>query len=71
MVPNTVEGKKRVLSDEDLNALLDRSPSVFTDRTKGWSSTAAEGGEGRFKVYDAPVHEGNDALARMLGEDAE
>ncbi|KAG6816760.1 hypothetical protein H0H87_003155 [Tephrocybe sp. NHM501043] len=86
VVPNTAEGKARVISDEDLDALLDRSPQVFADRGEGWTSSSktagghvdADGipavGEGKktaFAVYRAPIDQGNDALAKMLGEDIE
>jgi ATP-dependent DNA helicase len=81
VVPNTAEGKAGVLSDEDLEMLLDRSPSVFADRGKGWTSTgdALEGSQAAvpvgkktaFAVYEAPVDQGNDALAKMLGEHAD
>jgi ATP-dependent DNA helicase len=37
VVPNTMEGKMNVLSDEDLNLLLDRSPEVFEGRGEGWA----------------------------------
>lgn len=77
VVPNTSEGKANVLTDADLNSLLDRSPEVFTDRGKGWTSANSSGGtvavesgkKATFAVYEAPVDEGNDALAMMLGED--
>ena len=73
VVPNTAEGKAGVLSDEDLEMLLDRSPEVFVDRGQGWTSKAGTGPEvGKktaFAVYEAPVDQGNDALAKMLGED--
>lgn len=79
VVPNTAEGKAGVLSDEDLEMLLDRSPSVFADRGQGWTSTgdAPEGPQDvvgkktAFAVYEAPVDQGNDALAKMLGEHAD
>ncbi|TFK21697.1 SNF2 family DNA-dependent ATPase [Coprinopsis marcescibilis] len=82
VVPNTQEGKAGVLNDEELNMLLDRSPEVFSDRGKGWTSTAAageslvsktgtvHGKRTAFAVYEAPVEVGNDALAHMFGEDA-
>jgi len=78
VVPNTKEGKRGVLSDEDLDILLDRSPEVFAERVEGWSSRSAgkkevqqvdEGKKAAFAVYEAPVEEGNDALAKMMGED--
>ena len=31
-------GKTEVLSDKDLDVLLDRSPEVFADRVRGWTS---------------------------------
>jgi ATP-dependent DNA helicase len=43
VVPNTKEGKQGVLSDADLDALLDRRPEVFSERRKGWISGAAGG----------------------------
>lgn len=84
VVPNTEAGKTNVISDKDLDMLLDRSPEVFADRTKGWTSSGAQAGvksEGKeskeigkksaFAVYEASADEGNDALANMLGEDIE
>ncbi|KAI0044579.1 hypothetical protein FA95DRAFT_1496832 [Auriscalpium vulgare] len=91
VVPNTEAGKKSVISDSDLDVLLDRSPEVFEDRGVGWTSQTAQaeaagaprkkgkkvrgaGGDGdggAFEVYEAPADEGNDALARMLGEDVD
>ncbi|KAI6021044.1 SNF2 family N-terminal domain-containing protein [Pisolithus marmoratus] len=38
VVPATREGKRGVLSDEDLDMLLDRNEAVFLDRGKGWSA---------------------------------
>lgn len=97
VVPNTKEGKASVLSDKDLDMLLDRSPEVFAGRGKGWTHTTAKpssdsdpspspsatpskrkrgarvaeakGTRAAFAVYDAPVDEGSDALAKMFGED--
>lgn len=89
VVPNTKEGKASVLSDEDLEMLLDRRPEVFADRGKGWTHNTSKvanaespsttpnkktrgakaSARAAFAVYDAPVDEGNDALAKMFGED--
>jgi ATP-dependent DNA helicase len=83
VVPKTREGKRGVLSDRDLGMLLDRSEAVFADRRKGWSSEgqdgtgrgegeAAEGGGGRkaaFAVYEAPMHGGDELVARIMGEE--
>lgn len=76
VVPNTAMGKASVLSDEDLESLLDRRPDVFTNRGLGW---VKEGGDKRedgtrkaaFAVYEAPADEGNDALGMTLGEEIE
>jgi len=70
------KGKASVISDEDLEMLLDRSLEVFSDRRKGWTSEEQKTGVRRdrndentaFAVYEAPAHAGNDALAGMLGE---
>ncbi|KAF8968479.1 SNF2 family N-terminal domain-containing protein [Flammula alnicola] len=90
VVPNTKEGKQGVLSDEDLDVLLDRSPEVFAERGQGWTSGAAQatsdkvvknldvevkhtaigtGKKAAFAVYEAPAQEGNDALAKIMGEE--
>jgi ATP-dependent DNA helicase len=94
VVPSTAAGKRSVISDAELEMLLDRRKEVFEGRGVGWKSGAAaakarantgayNGGAetprrhrradadgGVFEVYEAPVDEGNDALAHMLGEDA-
>lgn len=81
VVPNTKEGKLAVLSDADLDALLDRSPDVFAERGVGWTSAkgagsaavlsaeASAGKKAAFAVYEAPPEEGSDALAKMMGEE--
>ena len=81
VVPSTAAGKASVLSDAELDVLLDRSPEVFTARGKGWTSAgsagAAKGGkkkggrEAAFAVYDAPATQGNDLLAEMLAKGEE
>ncbi|KAL0948242.1 hypothetical protein HGRIS_010840 [Hohenbuehelia grisea] len=38
VVPDTEAGKASVLSDAELDMLLDRSPEVFADRQRGWTS---------------------------------
>ena len=75
MVAETREGKEGVLSGRDLEMLLDRSGAVFTDRRKGWSSergpgVGEEGGKkAAFAVYEAPVHNGNELVAKIMGEE--
>ncbi|KAF9033292.1 hypothetical protein BDZ89DRAFT_1100936 [Hymenopellis radicata] len=71
VVKETSDGATNVISDEDLNTLLDRSPEVFTNRTKGWTSAGQEESLGNkkaaFAVYEAPRAEGEDVLADLLG----
>ena len=91
VVQSNAAGKRSVISDAELDMLLDRRKEVFEGRGVGWKSGAAatkgranvgaNGGVetprrrradadgGLFEVYEAPVDEGNDALAHMLGED--
>ena len=95
VVPSTAAGKRSIISDAELDMLLDRRKEVFEGRGVGWksgriaasTSKGANGGDvgdraavapgrgeadvdsGLFEVYEAPVDEGNDALAHMLGED--
>ncbi|KAJ7108200.1 SNF2 family N-terminal domain-containing protein [Mycena epipterygia] len=59
-----------VLSDADLEALLDRSPAVFADRGTGWRSATGAKGQAAFAVFEPPVEEGDDALAGLMGEEA-
>ena len=73
VVPDTAAGKASVISNKDLDMLLDRRPAVFVDRGKGWTSADAEttgdsGEKPAFAVYEAPANAGNDALADMMGE---
>jgi len=99
VVPDTAAGKASVLSDAELDMLLDRREEVFSNRGKGWTSStaatsadaegaagaqdgdqawdemgmqkkAAKAAKAAFAVYDAPVGQGNEALAKILGEDA-
>jgi ATP-dependent DNA helicase len=70
VVPDNEAGKASVLSDEDLNALLDRSPEVYAGRGKGWTQAKDAGTKGdAFAVFETPVESGNAALANMLGEE--
>jgi len=93
VVQNTASGKRGIISDAELDMLLDRRKEVFEGRGVGWKSGASAGDRattsaaataavtaaspGRraivesdlFEVYEAPKDEGNDALARMLGEE--
>jgi len=114
VVQGTAAGKRGIISEDELEMLLDRRAEVFEGRGVGWKSGAVVKGKknkgegesagddcdgrdvdvdgrvlvspaaaveraalgggaradgGLFEVYEAPVDEGNDALAHMLGED--
>ncbi|KAI9452516.1 hypothetical protein HD554DRAFT_2156880 [Boletus coccyginus] len=64
VVPETREGKEGV-------------EAVFTERRKGWLSEQSGTGAGEeeggkkaaFAVYEAPVHNGNELVAKIMGED--
>lgn len=79
VVPNSEVGKAKIISDSDLEKLLDRSPEVFAGRGKGWTSGAkiVEGGQQpkmadvAFEVFEAPADECNDGLAAVMGENVE
>ena len=76
VVPNSNGGKASVLTDAELDVLLDRSPAVFSDRGVGWTSAQSkqlqrQGKKAAFEVFEGRVDEGNDTLANMLGENME
>ncbi|KAL5480577.1 IRC5 [Sanghuangporus weigelae] len=52
-------GKTEVLSDKDLDVLLDRRPKVFADRTKGWTSAHADTKFQRVPMEDKDVEAAN------------
>jgi len=79
VVSSSEAGKAKLISDADLDKLLDRRPEVFTDRGQGWTSGEKEGekvdggsggggGDVAFEVFQASVDQCNDSLATMLGE---
>ncbi|KAJ7899243.1 SNF2 family N-terminal domain-containing protein, partial [Mycena olivaceomarginata] len=71
VLPTTTQaGDEGILSDTDLDALLDRSAEVFADRGTGWRSSAKGNGQAAFAVFEPPPDVGNDALAGMMGEGA-
>ena len=80
VVPSTAAGKASVISDAELEVLLDRSPAVFADRQKGWTSGAGAeeaapaadvpaGADAKtrtaFAVYEAPVNAEGNVLGMM------
>jgi ATP-dependent DNA helicase len=64
-----------IISDEALEKLLDRSPSVFEERGKGWKvdrkegSGKSKGAGAAFEVFEMAQDETNDEFARMMGEE--
>ena len=76
VIPNAKAGKAKLISDRDLDKLLDRSAEVFTDRGKGWTSGAKDKesngekktGDVAFEVFQAANDQCNDSLAAMMGE---
>ena len=78
VVPSSEVGKAKIISDSDLEKLLDRSSEVFAGRGKGWTSGARavkgrahDTGDVAFEVFQAPVDQCNDGLAAMMGEKIE
>ncbi|KAF8182435.1 SNF2 family N-terminal domain-containing protein [Mycena galopus ATCC 62051] len=70
VLPTTAQaGDANILSDADLEALLDRSPEVFADRGTGWRSEADGKGQAAFAVFEPPPDAGSEALAGMMGEE--
>jgi ATP-dependent DNA helicase len=77
---NVVTEDDQIISDSALNALLDRSPEVFSGRKIGWTSKEAvkatgskkgkEKGDATFEVYEQKLDEASEGLAKLMGEDA-
>lgn len=74
-VVNSADDK--IISDADLDVLLDRSPEVFKERGIGWGKEKADGDVGKqqqktegvaFKVFERPADELNDGLATLQDE---
>ena len=63
VVPSSEAGRASVISDEELEMLLDRSPEVFLDRQKGWTSGGKV--EGELEAVEAAG-----ASARVVAPDA-
>lgn len=72
VVSNADAGKTEVISDRDLEMLLDRSPEVFEERTKGWTSADVDDipvdekpKTAAFEVFDLTGGAVNDPLAQV------
>ena len=76
VVSNADAGRTKVISDRDLDILLDRSPEVFEERTKGWTNTGTVGNDtGKekakstaFEVFETTVDQGDVTLSSMASE---
>ncbi|KAF8329832.1 uncharacterized protein EI90DRAFT_2973500 [Cantharellus anzutake] len=77
-VVSASDDKKNLISDEALEALLDRRPEVFEERAVGWkkdvsSAKFTTNGDAAsrtaFKVFEGVADEANDGLAAIMGED--
>ncbi|KAJ6458235.1 hypothetical protein C8R45DRAFT_1183687 [Mycena sanguinolenta] len=69
VLPSTTQAgdaNTHILNDEDLEALLDRSPEVFAHRGTGWKSSEKQAA---FAVFEPPPDAGSEALAGMMGEE--
>ncbi|ORX34552.1 putative helicase [Kockovaella imperatae] len=79
---NTAEAGDTIISDADLDILLDRSPAAF-QRTKGWSAGLGKGGaktraeqikkgeRTAFEVFVPGKDEASEGLAKMFDGDGE
>lgn len=74
VVSNDDAGTTEIICNRDLDVLLDRSPAVFEERTKGWTnssqSTHANGENPKpaaFEVFEGTVA-GDDALFSMVSD---
>ncbi|KAF7305235.1 SNF2 family DNA-dependent ATPase [Mycena chlorophos] len=58
-----------VLSDRDMDALLDRSDEVFSGRGEGWRSGKGKsnGGQHAFEVFELAVDEGTEGMGVGVG----
>ncbi|WVQ80990.1 hypothetical protein IAT38_003097 [Cryptococcus sp. DSM 104549] len=79
---NIATADDTIISDQDLDILLDRSPAAFA-REKGWSAGLGKAGSGgrdekikkgektAFEVFVPAKDDAADGLAKMFGEDEE
>lgn len=76
VVPKGETGKKTVLlSDEELEMLLDRNLDEMANRGQGWNSAGVKLEENNtkataaFAVFNGPTEQdGSDVMSRMMGE---
>jgi ATP-dependent DNA helicase len=79
-VVSSSDDKNKLISDEALDALLDRRPEVFEERGKGWKKDQGQGSEASalrtptstrtaFEVFEGVHDDGADGLAMLMGDD--
>jgi ATP-dependent DNA helicase len=79
-VVSSSDDKNKPISDEALDALLDRRPEVFEERGKGWKKDQGQGSEASalrtptstrtaFEVFEGVHDDGADGLAMLMGDD--
>jgi ATP-dependent DNA helicase len=74
VVPKGEAGKKTaLLSDKELEMLLDRSIDEMANRGKGWNSAGVDleesDAKAAFAVFDGPTEQGgSDMMSRLMGE---
>lgn len=76
VVPQGEAGRKTVLlSDQELEMLLNRNLDEMANRGKGWNSAAVDSEENdakataAFAVFDGPMEQdGSDVMSRLMGE---
>lgn len=69
VVPDTEAGKKSIMSDADLDALLDRRKEVFEGRGAGWTSATGNGGASGEKAGKGGKGKGGKKAKNEDGED--
>lgn len=67
VVPDTEAGKKNIMSDADLDALLDRRKEVFEGRGAGWTSATAGGEKAGKSGKKAKKEDGEDGHGDKKG----
>jgi len=76
VVPKGEAGRKTVLlSDQELEMLLNRNLNEMANRGKGWNSATVDSEENdakataAFAVFDGPTEQdGSDVMSRLMGE---
>ena len=79
-IVSSSDDKNKLISDDALDALLDRRPEVFEERGKGWkkdeghapvASAPQTSASTRtaFEVFEGVEDDSNQGLARLMGDE--